>query len=719
MSEKDEQEVNSSVTPPGSSESFDDFKGRIIDAMTGIAADNEGHNTAIITHSKPIGVLNGWEHAGYPEDGNIHMSTYEEARDKKPGNHQEVEVPEHVNPFLSAVNQAGKYLHKMFLEPMYENKEADPLYWTNKWNQNQGETMRNQITDTAKLAVENPSEFVSQFVGPGHLGTPMIGMFGGASWGRLSPVRKMNYEAAKSMVGKHEPEQIFKETGWYQDADGHWKTPINTDTAKLKLSSFDMDMLGLMSLRGNKPTLKDIYYNKDLYDMYPNAKDIPIKIETNPDYSGSYNQRTNVLKIKNKQSYTDTMEIIHHELQHFIQGQEGFPTGGNMSNFQYDVQGYTPKDKYKRLFGEVEARNAEKWSAISDKRKQQYQEEGFSPRDSANMDIPETLRLWSMKSPTKPSDRVSSEDDNSISAAGENPRSMIGTGISHPGYRHDIVDKQTGKVVGVAYSNKRRAYTRVDKLDNEYGGYRYRVETRKARPGELTDKELSEDSSSDDVNISASEQGPSRKPVGYWKEGGEGLTQLKELANNRKTLDEMSTIFGNTKPFIYKILKNNNIKYDPDQTNQYLNVRKVDTDEIKNLRKAGLTWRQIGDELKVSSTAAYKQGQNLNIPTNEKISNTLSLIKGRDLTEFKKAVVEGKSQSELSDRFGVSINTVRNTAKKLDLDIASQKRGPRGQSQEMIDKILELNKLGKSFSQIARELKIGLGSVAGYIQRNK
>lgn len=39
--------------------------------------------------------------------------------------------------------------------------------------------------------------------------------------------------------------------------------------------------------------------------------------------------------------------------------------------------------------------------------------------------------------------------------------------------KYQIVDRHTGKYVGKPYSNKTRARNRRDKLDNEYGGYRY------------------------------------------------------------------------------------------------------------------------------------------------------------------------------------------------------------------------------------------------------
>ena len=39
----------------------------------------------------------------------------------------------------------------------------------------------------------------------------------------------------------------------------------------------------------------------------------------------------------------------------------------------------------------------------------------------------------------------------------------------------EIVDSKTGKVVGKPYSSRSRARARVDRLDNEYGAYRYKV----------------------------------------------------------------------------------------------------------------------------------------------------------------------------------------------------------------------------------------------------
>jgi Histidine phosphatase superfamily (branch 1) len=87
------EEPNANVTPPGSSESFNQFTNRVIGTIKGIKSDNDGHNTVVVTHSKPIKAFMGWEHAGYPDDTrDISMSAYHD-NEQKPGKHEEVSIP--------------------------------------------------------------------------------------------------------------------------------------------------------------------------------------------------------------------------------------------------------------------------------------------------------------------------------------------------------------------------------------------------------------------------------------------------------------------------------------------------------------------------------------------------------------------------------------------------------------------------------------------------
>lgn len=60
-------------------------------------------------------------------------------------------------------------------------------------------------------------------------------------------------------------------------------------------------------------------------------------------------------------------------------------------------------------------------------------------------------------------------------------------GISHPGYRWEVYDPQTGNVMRKDLATKSGANMSKDRLDNSYGGYRYRV--RPVRAQKLTEAE--------------------------------------------------------------------------------------------------------------------------------------------------------------------------------------------------------------------------------------
>ena len=61
--------------------------------------------------------------------------------------------------------------------------------------------------------------------------------------------------------------------------------------------------------------------------------------------------------------------------------------------------------------------------------------------------------------------------------------------ITHPGFRWQVTDKE-GNPVGNSYANRVRARGRMDKLDNEYGSYHYRLQQVPAKESQITDKEF-------------------------------------------------------------------------------------------------------------------------------------------------------------------------------------------------------------------------------------
>jgi hypothetical protein len=100
-------------------------------------------------------------------------------------------------------------------------------------------------------------------------------------------------------------------------------------------------------------------------------------------------------------------------------------------------------------------------------------------------------------------------------------------GISHPGYRHYIIDNTTGKQVGGEYINKSRARRRVDALDNEYGSYNHHIETR-----EVTNMSDEERRLMDNNNLTQTE---SSKPP------GDNVTPMRKAANDNKKVEMMDS----------------------------------------------------------------------------------------------------------------------------------------------------------------------------------
>jgi len=69
----------------------------------------------------------------------------------------------------------------------------------------------------------------------------------------------------------------------------------------------------------------------------------------------------------------------------------------------------------------------------------------------------------------------------------ETRMSRSGTEPSHPGFRWEVIDPITGKVMRKDIMTRSGASKTQDNLDNKYGGYKYRVRMVKAT--ELTEKE--------------------------------------------------------------------------------------------------------------------------------------------------------------------------------------------------------------------------------------
>lgn len=146
-------------------------------------------------------------------------------------------------------------------------------------------------------------------------------------------VRKALDEAHAMYTAGESAEQVWAKTNWFVDpADGRWKYQIPHWEGKIDMDYLQNAFEGL-ELRSVK--LGDFYKLPGLYQGYPELKNIDIGWDIyhpsgNTNIRGEANFAENSIKIfaRNQKEFEQTLV---HEVEHFIQDIEGFPTGGQSS----------------------------------------------------------------------------------------------------------------------------------------------------------------------------------------------------------------------------------------------------------------------------------------------------------------------------------------------------------------------------------------------------
>lgn len=142
----------------------------------------------------------------------------------------------------------------------------------------------------------------------------------------LSVARKMEEE-------KKDAQAIKVATGWERGADGKWRYEM--PDVKIKdtidvggghiVKRYEDDMLW------NGGKLSDVIDAPELFKAYPQLKDVRIDtdaIMNDMPSNGEYNSKTNTITIHaDELKYMNS--ILNHEIQHAIQGFEGFAKGGS------------------------------------------------------------------------------------------------------------------------------------------------------------------------------------------------------------------------------------------------------------------------------------------------------------------------------------------------------------------------------------------------------
>lgn len=155
-----------------------------------------------------------------------------------------------------------------------------------------------------------------------------------------------SYNQAQQMANQNiSNEQIRQKTGWFQDRNGDWK---------YEFSDKDMSIKENIKLQNGKTyKLGDILKHDTLFELYPELKQLIVKIDNTNKISGNYNKNSKTITLSN-QLLNNSKRLegtLIHEIQHTIQEIEDFENGTTSK---------LSKERYYNSLGEIEADNTRK-----------------------------------------------------------------------------------------------------------------------------------------------------------------------------------------------------------------------------------------------------------------------------------------------------------------------------------------------------------------------
>ncbi|QLI49470.1 hypothetical protein vBPaeMUSP25_31 [Pseudomonas phage vB_PaeM_USP_25] len=181
---------------------------------------------------------------------------------------------------------------------------------------------------------------------------------------------------AQRRIGAGEDaETVRQETGWHRGADGKWRFEINDSQADIAVSGrtageiIDMAHLGALTDGRQRTTVGDVLDHPQLFAAYPRLAGIPISVTPEGVTAQARLRRLATgfkIEVRADMPRDRMASALVHELQHGIQLAEQFAIGGSKQALISDMD-KTGAATYRRLAGEVEARNAQTRLRMTDK----------------------------------------------------------------------------------------------------------------------------------------------------------------------------------------------------------------------------------------------------------------------------------------------------------------------------------------------------------------
>lgn len=183
------------------------------------------------------------------------------------------------------------------------------------------------------------------------------------------------------------PDKIRLATGWFKGKFDHkWRFEVSDAGADLHTQWGQLPETKPLSGDTYETTLEHVLAHPSLYEAYPEAKDIKITKQGGvfdiwQTYQGWFDKEKNLINVtpyaKNQ------LSTLLHEVQHWIQGKEGFAKGGNA---QTVLDNMSPERRQK-LFEDAITNVRDKLSKIPD-------ELDLIKRFESNFDVFEARQEW-------------------------------------------------------------------------------------------------------------------------------------------------------------------------------------------------------------------------------------------------------------------------------------------------------------------------------------
>jgi hypothetical protein len=173
--------------------------------------------------------------------------------------------------------------------------------------------------------------------------------------------KEMAFNARKLEAKGETPELIYEKTGMVRGLDNQWRQEISDQFATLKGSgTYGETVMNRMSALGKDKTaepvtLNDVFYHPKLSEAYPELMNTEVQFTKKGSQNKGELVHTNegyVIRVNPDMPAEKAKSTILHEIQHAVQGQEGWNRG---ANYGEQVKYYV--DEKNKIMSQIEDLN--------------------------------------------------------------------------------------------------------------------------------------------------------------------------------------------------------------------------------------------------------------------------------------------------------------------------------------------------------------------------